>query len=86
MKIYDYNYFYDVILNCKKQDVLNIVSNKEYKTFYISKKNGLRTIAYLEKNHTLYSFQKNLLNKVFLVNLFPYVLKDLLKMSLIKVT
>ncbi len=75
LKIYDYDYFYDIILNCKKQDVLNIVSNKGYKTFWIPKKNGLRTIAYLEKNSILYIFQKNLLKKVFFNEPIPVCAK-----------
>lgn len=79
MKIYDYDYFYDIILNCEKQDVLNIVSNKEYKTFYIPKKNGLRTIAYLEKNHVLYLLQKNLLKKVFFNEPLPVCVKGFIK-------
>ncbi len=75
MKIYDYDYFYDIILNCKKQDVLNIINNKEYKTFNIPKKNGLRTIVYLEKNSILNILQRNLLKKVFFNEPIPVCAK-----------
>ena len=39
-----------------------VYSKKDYKTFQIPKKNGIRTITFLEKNSVLFSLQQKLLH------------------------
>lgn len=65
MKIYDYQYFLNVILRSRQEDIESLIINKDslYESFEIPKKNGMREIHTPAKNSggmKLIQVQKNL--------------------------
>lgn len=65
MKIYDYQYFLNVIVRSRQEDIESLIENKDllYESFEIPKKNGMREIHTPAKNNEgkkLIQVQKNL--------------------------
>lgn len=65
MKIYDYQYFLNVIVRSRQEDIESLIDNKDslYESFEIPKKNGMRKIHTPAKNNEgkkLMQVQKNL--------------------------
>lgn len=65
MKIYDYQYFLNVIVRSRQEDIESLIKNKDslYESFEIPKKNGMREIHTPAKNNEgmkLIQVQKNL--------------------------
>ena len=65
MKIYDYQYFLNIIVRSRQEDIKSLIENKDslYESFEIPKKNGMREIHTPAKNNggmKLIQVQKNL--------------------------
>ena len=67
MVIYDDKYFYNVILEAKKEDAIKAIVTKSnyYKSFTIPKKDGRRRISALNRGSDLYQLHKNLVKNFF---------------------
>lgn len=80
MKIYSIEFFYKNILSMENiKSIDDIKIDKNYKHYSIPKKNGTRTISYLEKTESLYKIQNDITNKLFSDEPIPICVKGFVK-------
>ncbi|MBI4855484.1 MAG: RNA-directed DNA polymerase [Acetobacterium woodii] len=67
MFIFDENYFYNIVIKCDRNQLLNIIKEKnlQYESFEIPKNDGMRVISAIKKNSQLVRLQKNLNSNLF---------------------